>query len=156
MAATEFETSRVAILGIGREGRAAWRYLRTLYPATQLTLVAETEPDRDFVEQLTDDDRVQTGPLAEAGLENFDILIRSPGISPYRNSIQQAISAGVCITTPSKLWFEAHTEQNTICITGTKGKSTTSALLAHMLQACGYQVRLAGNIGLPLLACDEQ
>ena len=147
---------RVAILGIGREGQAARRYLRTVYPAIQLTLVAEAAPDQDFLEQLSENDHLLTGPLAEAGLENFDILIRSPGISPYRNSIQRACAAGASLTTPSNLWFAAHPGQNTICITGTKGKSTTSALLAHMLEACGYRVRLAGNIGLPLLACNDQ
>jgi UDP-N-acetylmuramoylalanine--D-glutamate ligase len=156
IAPNEFETGRVAILGVGREGQAAWRYLHTRHPAMQLTLVAETEPDRDFMEQLTERDRLWTGPLAEAGLEDFDILIRSPGISIYRNSIQRASAAGANITTPSNLWFEAHAEQNTICITGTKGKSTTSALLAHMLESCGYRVGLAGNIGLPLLACDHR
>jgi UDP-N-acetylmuramoylalanine--D-glutamate ligase len=147
---------RVAILGIGREGQAARRYLRAVYPAIQLTLVAEAAPDRDFLEQLTENDYLLTGPLAEAGLESFDILVRSPGISPYRSSIQRARAAGASLTTPSKLWFAAHPGQNTICITGTKGKSTTSALLEHMLESCGYRVRLAGNIGLPLLACDDQ
>ena len=118
--------------------------------------MAEAAPDRDFIEQLSENDHLQTGPLAKAGLENFDIMVRSPGISPYRNSIQQARAAGASLTTPSKLWFAAHTGRNTICITGTKGKSTTSALLAHMLESCGCRVRLAGNIGLPLLACDDQ
>jgi UDP-N-acetylmuramoylalanine--D-glutamate ligase len=152
----EFETGRVAILGIGREGQAVRTHLRTVYPAIQLTLVAEAAPDRDFADQLTENDRLLTGPLSQAGLENFDILVRSPGISPYRNSIRRARAAGAAITSPSKLWFEAHPDQNTICITGTKGKSTTSALLAHMLESCGYRVRLAGNIGLPLLACDDR
>ena len=147
---------RVAILGIGREGKAARRFLRSVYPDIQLTLVAETAPDQRFVERLTDHDRLLTGSLSEAGLESFDFLIRSPGISPYRESIKRARAAGASVTTPSNLWFAAHQDQNTICITGTKGKSTTSALLAHMLDACGYCVRLAGNIGLPLLDCDDQ
>ena len=147
---------RVAILGIGREGQAARRYLRTVYPAIQLTLVAEAAPGRDFLEQLSENDHLLAGPLSKAGLENFDILIRSPGISLYRKSIQRARAAGAKLTSPSNLWFAAHPDQKTICITGTKGKSTTSALLAHMLESCGYRVRLAGNIGLPLLACNDQ
>jgi UDP-N-acetylmuramoylalanine--D-glutamate ligase len=156
MAAVEFDSGRVAILGIGREGQAARSYLRTVYPAIQLTLVTEAAADPEFVDQLSENDHLLTGPLSAAGLENFDILVRSPGISPYRNSIQQACAAGASVTTPSSLWFAAHPGQNTICITGTKGKSTTSALLAHMLDSCGYRVRLAGNIGLPLLACDDR
>src|SRR5690606_36859364 len=41
--------------------------------------------------------------------------------------------------------------QGAICVTGTKGKSTTTALLAHLLRAGGHRTALAGNIGLPLL-----
>ncbi len=149
-------SGRVAILGIGREGQAAWRFLRIHYPDMQISLVAENAPDEEFREKLTDNDSLFIGPLAEAGLERFDTLVRSPGISPYRSSLQKAREAGVAMTSPSNLWFAAHPDQKTICVTGTKGKSTTSALLAHMLRACGYRVRLAGNIGLPLLDCDDR
>ncbi len=146
----------IAILGTGREGRAAWAYLRSRLPEIQLTLVDEAPPDPSFTAQLTGKDRLLTGPLSRAGLEDYDVLIRSPGISPYRSSLRHAREAGAIVTTPSNLWFAAHRGQNTVCITGTKGKSTTSALLAHMLRACGYRVRLAGNIGKPLLDCDDR
>jgi UDP-N-acetylmuramoylalanine--D-glutamate ligase len=149
-------SGRVALLGIGREGRAAWRFLRSNFPAMRISLVAESAPDEEFRERLTDNDSLLLGPLAEAGLDRFDTLIRSPGISPYRSCLQQARKAGAAITSPSNLWFAAHPDQKTICVTGTKGKSTTSALLAHMLKACGYRVRLSGNIGLPLLDCDDR
>jgi len=149
-------TGRVGILGIGREGQAAWRFLRATYPEKPIALVAETAPDPGFRKQLSDRDRVIIGPLSEAGLEDFDTLVRSPGISPYRASLRRAREAGAVMTSPSNLWFAAHPDQKTICITGTKGKSTTSAMLAHMLAACGFRVRLAGNIGLPLLDCDDR
>ena len=151
-----FESARVAILGTGREGRAAWRYLRSRYPSIQLTLIDENPPDAAVSDALTDRDRVLTGQLSQIGLENFDVLVRSPGISLYRSSLQSAIAAGVKVTSPSSLWFAAHRDQRTVCITGTKGKSTTSALLAHLLTACGHRVRLAGNIGKPLLECDDR
>jgi UDP-N-acetylmuramoylalanine--D-glutamate ligase len=155
MAGTESVKGRVAILGAGREGQAAWRYLRRMHPGLPITLISESRPDPDFLAQLSGNDRVQTSPLSEAGLEKFDLLVRSPGISLYRDSLQKALGAGVGMTTPSKLWFAAHPDQKTICITGTKGKSTTSALLAHMLESSGYRVQLAGNIGLPLLSCKN-
>jgi len=153
---TEFAGRRVGILGTGREGRAAWRYLRALHPDLPLTLIDEQPPDTAFAGTLAQTDRILAGPLSEARLDNFDILVRSPGISPYRDSLKQAVAAGVTVTTPSNLWFEAHRGERTICITGTKGKSTTSALLAHVLASCGHRVRLAGNIGKPLLDCDDQ
>lgn len=152
---TDLSRGRIAILGIGREGQAAWRYLRSLYPDRPLTLVSEFEPDPEFVTQLSDRDRVLIAPLSEAGLGDFDFLVRSPGISLYRESLQSACRAGARLTSPTELWFAANPEQKTICVTGTKGKSTTSALLAHMLEALGFRVQLAGNIGLPLLSCEN-
>jgi UDP-N-acetylmuramoylalanine--D-glutamate ligase len=147
---------RIAILGIGREGQVAWRHLRKHYPERQLTLIAEAPPAAEFSAQLTGNDSLVIRPLSEAGLSSFDVLVRSPGISLYRNSIQQAIDNNTKIVTPSSLWFAEHPDEKTICVTGTKGKSTTSALLAHMLRACDCRVRLAGNIGLPLLACEDR
>jgi len=156
MRRSELAAARVAILGTGREGRAAWRYLRALHPGQHLTLLDESPPDPEFLEQLTRLDRVVTGPFERGGLEKFDILVRSPGVSPYRGSLRRARESGVTVTSPSSLWFASHADERTICITGTKGKSTTAALLAHVLDACGSRVRLAGNIGRPLLDCDDR
>jgi UDP-N-acetylmuramoylalanine--D-glutamate ligase len=156
LTAAEFESGRVGILGTGREGRAAWRYLRSRHPGARLTLIDEKPPDTTITGALTDRDSLWVGPLSEAGLEDFDILVRSPGISLYRESLRRAAAAGVAITTPSTLWFDAHRDQRTVCVTGTKGKSTTSALLAHVLESCGRTARLAGNIGKPLLECDDR
>lgn len=150
----DFEAGRTAILGLGREGRAAWRYLRARYPELPLDLVDEGQPDAGFVAGLGPRDRLVTGPLEQAGLDAYDILVRSPGISLYREPIRRAVAAGARVTSPSSLWFAAHPEARTICVTGTKGKSTSSALLAQLLRAAGHRVRLAGNIGKALLECE--
>jgi len=147
---------KIGILGLGREGQAAREYLRSVVPDLELALICEAPPERSVAAQLGEKDRLITGPLSEACLERFDLLVRSPGISPYRSSIQAAMQAGVAITTPSNLWFAAHPGEKTICVSGTKGKSTTSALIAHALRSCGYRVSLAGNIGRPLLSCNDE
>lgn len=156
MTPAELGSLNIAILGVGREGQAARSYLRGLFPDKKLTLISESAPDRALAAQLNELDELFVGPLSGAGLESFDILVRSPGFSPYRRSIVSAKSAGARVTSPSNLWFAAHPTEKTVCITGTKGKSTTSALLAHVLKSLGNRVRLAGNIGLPLLACDDR
>ncbi len=147
---------KVGILGLGREGQAVREYLRSVLPELDLTLICESQPERAIAAQLGEKDRLVTGPLSSAHLEHFDLLIRSPGISPYRASLRAAKKAGVEITTSSNLWFSAHPDEKTICVSGTKGKSTTSALIAHVLHCCGYRVCLAGNIGRPLLSCNDQ
>ena len=152
----ELTGRKVAILGAGREGMSVLRYLRNLDPSRALTLVDERIPAPEVREQMSSADELLVLSLDGTGLDDFDVLIRSPGISPYRRAVQSAIDAGAKVVSPSTLWFAAHPEARTICITGTKGKSTTSSLVAHVLKSCGLTVRLAGNIGRPLLDCDDR
>ena len=151
----ELTNRRIAILGAGREGLAAAKYLRALSPKILLTLISESTPDSDIRTRFHELDDILILPFSQAHLEQYEVLVRSPGISLYRPELQKARAAGTEFTTPSNLWFSAHADAKTICVTGTKGKSTTSAMIAHALRNCGLQVRLAGNIGLPLLDCDD-
>lgn len=88
-------------------------------------------------------------------LANFDVVVKSPGISPNKPEVQFAATRGTCFIGGTALWFAVHADDGTMartcCVTGTKGKSTTSSLLAHLLRAAGLRTALAGNIGLPLL-----
>lgn len=147
---------RVAILGSGREGLSAYRYLSKLGTADDLQLITEARSGRPGEDELEQSGRLRVGPLEAVDLARFDLIIRSPGISPYRRPIQDAIGAGVAVTTASSLWFRAHPQAQTIAITGTKGKSTTASLLAHLMQRQGITVQLAGNIGTPLLDCPDE
>jgi len=150
----ELQGQRVAILGVGREGLATYRWLKSRLAGCRIELFAETAVDSAVFEHLASDDSMHVGSLDDAKLEDFDVLLRSPGISLYRPALQRAKAAGVRILSPSTLWFAANPKAKSICVTGTKGKSTTSALIAHMLRACGLRVQLAGNIGTALLACE--
>ena len=79
-----------------------------------------------------------------------DVVVRSPGVSRYRPEAEALAAAGVEMTTGTRLWFAEHPAARAIGITGTKGKSTTASLVAHMAGRLGLDVRLAGNIGVPL------
>jgi UDP-N-acetylmuramoylalanine--D-glutamate ligase len=84
-------------------------------------------------------------------LAAFDVVVKSPGISPYRPDVMAAQAAGTRFIGGTQLWFSERADARTLCVTGTKGKSTSTALLAHLLRAGGKRTALAGNIGLPLL-----
>jgi len=145
------ESRRIAIWGYGREGRAAYGALRERYSRMPLTLFCSAEEARD-TDSLEDPYlRVITGDPEPAVLAVFDMVIKSPGISPYQGVAEQALALGAKYTSGTELWFAANPNARTICVTGTKGKSTTSALIAHLLRAGGHRTALAGNIGLPLL-----
>ncbi len=141
---------KVALWGWGREGRAAWRVLRRRLPALSLTLFcseAELADANALGDALL---AARTDATADA-LAAFDIVIKSPGISPYKPEALAAAERGTRFIGGTALWFAEHAGARTICVTGTKGKSTTTALLAHLLRAGGHRTALCGNIGLPLL-----
>jgi UDP-N-acetylmuramoylalanine--D-glutamate ligase len=149
---SELAAADIGILGFGREGRAAWKFLRERLPDKQLVLYSEDDLDTEIRESLDPErDLLLRGPLQSHELKRHDLLVRSPGISPYRQELRDAAAAGVEFTSASSLWFAANPEARTICITGTKGKSTTTALTAHLLRASGLEVITAGNIGRPML-----
>ena len=146
---------RVALWGWGREGRAAWRAIRARLPALPITLfcsATEAADVRALGDALLATERE---PTAER-LSAFDIVVKSPGISPYKPEAIAAAGRGTRFVGGTALWFGERADARGIvpgsaCVTGTKGKSTTTALLAHLLRAGGHRTALAGNIGLPLL-----
>jgi UDP-N-acetylmuramoylalanine--D-glutamate ligase len=149
-----FEGRRVAIWGFGREGRAAREALRRHLPGQPLTLFCN-DREAAHVRAVDGIDVCTRAPDAD-DLAAFDIVIKSPGISIYKPEILAAKARGTTFTSGTALWFGEHPDARVIGITGTKGKSTTAAMAAHMARAAGLRTALAGNIGVPLLELDEQ
>lgn len=119
---------RILIAGYGREGRSSEQYLRQHYPTAQLTIVEGNDNIRHEASRC------------------YDLIIKSPGVP-------SAIFDGLCdphtISSQTDLFLQRYAAQ-TIGITGTKGKSTTTALLYHILHDAGRPVIMAGNMGIPL------
>ncbi len=83
-------------------------------------------------------------------LDRFDLIVRTAGLPP-RLIIEKNPSVAAKITTHINEFMRVCPTRNIIGVTGTKGKGTTSTLIARMLEAAGKTVRLGGNIGLPPL-----
>ncbi len=154
MRAADLGGKRVAVWGLGREGRAAIGMLRAHHPAMPLLLLDDA-PDAHPPQGLGGDVvcAFGAGPIADA-LGGVDAIVKSPGVSLYRDEIRAARGRGVEVTSLLNLWFAERRDIATICVTGTKGKSTTAALIAHILQKLGRKTALAGNIGVPITAID--
>lgn len=131
----------IAIWGTGKEGQAGLSYLKRLYPDADFTLI---------------DKENEATVLPSVASGEFDLIFKSPGVSLYKPELQQAKDKGTRITSGTNLWFEAHPDACVVAVTGTKGKSTTAALIHHMLKKCGIHCVLAGNIGKPLLEVEPQ
>ena len=155
MRAADIGTQRVAVWGLGREGRAAIAFLRERHPNLPL-LVLDDADDGRAPESLGAGIDYAFGPARIAGsLGNIDIIVKSPGVSLYRREIQAARASGTHVTSLLNLWFAERFDLTTICVTGTKGKSTTASLIAHILARLGRRVALVGNIGVPITGIDD-
>ncbi|WP_312326202.1 UDP-N-acetylmuramoyl-L-alanine--D-glutamate ligase [Stenotrophomonas sp.] len=155
MRISQLEGKRVALWGWGREGRAAFSVLRQRLPALELTLFCPEAEAAAARAEAGSALHVRSDVSGDA-LAGFEVVIKSPGISPYGDAAMAAAARGTQFIGGTSLWFAEHAEadgtvRDTVCVTGTKGKSTTTSLLAHLLRASGARTGLVGNIGLPLL-----
>ncbi|RKN34426.1 UDP-N-acetylmuramoyl-L-alanine--D-glutamate ligase [Micromonospora musae] len=145
----------VAVWGTGREGRAAVTAIAAHGPAA---LVA-VDDSANFLSLPWD------GPLAEAaplvtGEEGFarlaaaDVVVRSPGVPQTHPWLVELRRQGVTVTQGTALWMADHGDR-TVGVTGSKGKSTTSSLISHLLNAVDRPNVFGGNIGVPTLDLPE-
>jgi UDP-N-acetylmuramoylalanine--D-glutamate ligase len=130
---------RVGIFGYGLEGRAAAARLRDV--ASRLVLVDDAPGAEPDVLVTT-----------EGGLEQLltcDVVLKSPGIPRRRDDVVDLEAHGVTVTSALNLWLHDVDRSRVIAITGTKGKSTTTALIAFFLECIDERAQCLGNIGQP-------
>jgi UDP-N-acetylmuramoylalanine--D-glutamate ligase len=138
-----------AVLGLGRTGRSVCRALRD---SGARVWAWDDDPAR----------RVEAAgagvPIVDLGVCNWDRidrLVPSPGVPlthprPHR-FVRRAKAAGIPIVGDLELLVENEPDRRIVGVTGTNGKSTTTALIAHLLRSAGQGAQLGGNIGLPVL-----
>lgn len=147
-----YKDKRIGVFGLARSGLAA---VSALKAAGAQVLAFDDDPSRCLASPVPATD------LDETDFADLDALVLTPGAplthpAPHRLVIK-AKAAGVKVIGDIELFSAARRDLPThqvIGITGTNGKSTTTALITHMLKACGRPALAAGNIGLPVLARD--
>lgn len=132
---------KILILGFGREGKSTLAFLNRELPDAEIA-IADISPieDESVVKYTT-----FTGPDYLNCCKDYNVIIKAPGVS-IKNDLPDSEKAK--ITSQTDLFLQAYRNQ-TIGITGTKGKSTTSSLIYHILQKTGKKSVLVGNIGKP-------
>jgi UDP-N-acetylmuramoylalanine--D-glutamate ligase len=140
---------RVTVAGAARSGLAAAELLarrgaRVTLSETR-TAVPEAEPLKALGVEL------ELGGHSTAAFANADLVVLSPGVPAEQPAIEAARARGAPVIAEIELayrWLQGRV----IAITGTKGKSTTTALTGRMLETAGFKVTVGGNIGAPLSA----
>lgn len=144
-----FRGKRYAVLGLARSGLATVAAL-----AASGAHVLAWDDREDARAQVPEG--VALGDLLEADLSGFDGVVVSPGVPINRHPIaDRAHGAGVPLIGDIELFALARPtlpSHKVVGITGTNGKSTTTALIHHIIEAAGIPARLGGNIGLPILS----
>jgi UDP-N-acetylmuramoylalanine--D-glutamate ligase len=138
-----------AILGLGKSGLSAAESLAA--SGAHVTLWDDDERAR----QRAAAKGFHIQDIAKVPAEKFLALIMSPGI-PHIHPTPHPIAthmkaAGIPIWSDIELLFQACPDATYIGITGTNGKSTTTALIGHILSAAGKKVGVGGNLGTPAL-----
>ena len=135
----DLQNKRVLIWGMGSEGSAVKEYLEK----HQIPSAVLTYDDKDGAARL------------EELLRGSDVIIRSPGVSIYKDEFQKVRHQGLKVTSSSDLFLNEiranHPHTKVIGISGSKGKSTSVSMLFHILLHGGCKAALGGNIGKPLI-----
>ncbi len=134
----------IALVGFDKEGRASYDYFVARGHAVTIC-------DQKTYVAVPDGVTTQLGEGYLDNLDRFDVIVRTPGLQPQK-ILDKNPSVKDKITSGTNEFFKVCPTKNIIGITGTKGKGTTSTLVAEMLRAAGKTVHLGGNIGVPALS----
>ena len=128
---------RILIAGYGREGKSTHALLQQCVPDAHVTVAAN--------------DQEIYACLDEAKGRPYDLIVKSPGIPTMKLEGRCNLDT---VTSQTDIFLQLFADQ-TLAVTGTKGKSTTTALIHHVLQTYFGNTRkviMAGNMGIPLFA----
>jgi UDP-N-acetylmuramoyl-L-alanine---L-glutamate ligase len=134
---TDLRGRTVGVWGLGIEGRANVAKLGAL--GIEPIVVADE------------------AALAAGGLQSLmdcEVVVKSPGISRYRTESIALVERGAALVGGLGLWLQDAPLERVVAITGTKGKSTTTAVLGHLLEQLGHPCFVGGNIGRVPYAAD--
>ena len=164
-----FNGKRYAVLGLARSGIAtvntlvasgakvvAWDSNAASIDKVKAHFGAENDPPGSGINFVESGARLEFGDPLEIDLAGFDGIVLSPGVPLNRHPIaMRARLAGVPIIGDIELFALARPTlppHKVVGITGTNGKSTTTALMHHIVEQAGYPTVMGGNIGLPILS----
>jgi UDP-N-acetylmuramoylalanine--D-glutamate ligase len=132
--------ARVGVWGLGRDGHASLRKLLAL--GVEPVLVDDQPPEPAGGRPV-----LATGDGGLAALQRCDVVVKTPGISRYRPEVAKLSGLGIPVVGGLGLWLAEADLRRVLCVTGTKGKSTTSSVTGHLLAGLGYRCMVGGNIG---------
>jgi len=151
MKKARYQNQKVAVLGAGLSGSAAALLLQSV--GANVTVLDSAE-EKNLLKSTIDNLRAQgirivCGPDADRDSSTYELAVLSPGIDPASVLARNFFSRKIDTIGELELGWQ-FCEAPVIAVTGTNGKTTTTELLAQMLDGCGQRTIACGNIGKPL------
>lgn len=142
MKSVQWQNKRILVVGIGRSGFDAARALHRM--GAQVTACDLNAPA--LASTLAESGvHVLTGWQAGLPQESYDLVVTSPGVPAENPVLREALAKDIPVLSEVELAYHL-SKSPIIAITGTNGKSTTAALIVHILRVAGYRSVLCGNI----------
>ena len=138
------------VVGLGQTGLSCARYLASRQEKFKVVDSRQNPPGLHQLQAECPDVELELGEFREATLLNAAQLIVSPGVDQQQPALRKAVQSGVPVTGDVDIFAHA-VDAPLIAITGSNAKSTVTTLVGEMAKADGVDVRVAGNIGLPVL-----
>ncbi|WP_121543565.1 UDP-N-acetylmuramoyl-L-alanine--D-glutamate ligase [Candidatus Rickettsia colombianensi] len=137
---------KIGVFGLGKTGISVYEELQNKY---DVIVYDDLKANRDIFEELYSKTAITA--LSDSRWQNLDKIVLSPGIPLTHEIVKIAKNFNISITSDIDLLFEKSRNLNFIAVTGTNGKSTTTALISHILNSNGLDYPVAGNIGVSAL-----
>jgi len=154
-ASPSFAGRNVLVVGLGRSGLAVSEVLRRhdcVVTATDTSQKSDLNPEARALEEQGV--RLALGGHDPSLLKGKELIILSPGIPRAIPLIQEALRRGIPVLSEIEIAWEL-SRAPIVAVTGTNGKSTVVTLLGQIMASAGFEVAVAGNIGIPLCAVAE-
>ena len=142
-----YKGKHIAVLGLGIAGRYSARVL-----ADVGAVVYAWDDSADARRQMPHHPNIHEVDLHHFDMHPLDFMVVSPGIADFHPICKRAIQHNIPLVGEVKLRYDMSPDATFVGITGTNGKSTTTALVAHILQSAGVSHAVGGNFGMPALA----
>jgi UDP-N-acetylmuramoylalanine--D-glutamate ligase len=152
----ELKNQRVLVVGLGRSGVASAFFLQNRgAKVTVSDSKSEAQLQNEIAALLDRGVSIETGRHGERTFRDQDLIVVSPGVPSDQPQLQQARSLGIPVIGEVELAFR-FLQGRVIAITGSNGKTTTTALTGEILAKSGKKTLVGGNIGTPVISLVDQ
>ena len=146
----EVDPTNYLVIGAGVSGLSAVEYLLARNKQCRIIDSRGLPPNAAKIKNILSESQICFGQFNQQWLQEADVIVLSPGVSPQTSEIQQAVRSGAELVGDIEL-FAREVTKPYIAITGSNGKSTVTTLVAAILESQGLHAKACANIGEPAL-----